>query len=84
MVDLKQKNVDGARAELVLEKAKITVNKNTCPGDRSALVPSGLRLGTAALTSRGLVESDFCKVAEFLDTGIQIAAQLKLTIPESV
>eukprot|EP01135_Chromosphaera_perkinsii_P001298 Nk52_evm25s164 gene=Nk52_evmTU25s164 len=84
LVSLKQKDVDGARAELVLEKAKITVNKNTCPGDKSAIVPSGLRLGTSALTSRGFVESDFEKVANFLDRGIHIAAKLKKENPGKV
>ena len=38
--------MDGARAERVLELVSITANKNTCPGDKSALTPGGLRLGT--------------------------------------
>ena len=45
MVDLRPGGMDGARAERVLELASITVNKNTCPGDKSALSPGGLRLG---------------------------------------
>ena len=40
------KGIDGARVEKVLEMASITANKNTCPGDKSALKPGGLRLGT--------------------------------------
>eukprot|EP00128_Syssomonas_multiformis_P009631 Colp12_sorted_trinity150504_noHs@3734 len=77
LVNLRSKNTDGARAEYVLEQCSITANKNTCPGDKSALVPGGLRLGTPALTSRGFVERDFEKVAEFIDRGITISAEAK-------
>lgn len=45
LVDLRPKGIDGARAERVLELVSITANKNTCPGDKSALTPGGLRLG---------------------------------------
>ena len=45
LCDLKPKGIDGARVERVCELCSITVNKNTCPGDKSALVPGGLRLG---------------------------------------
>uniref|UniRef100_A0A8C7PVP7 Serine hydroxymethyltransferase n=1 Tax=Oncorhynchus mykiss TaxID=8022 RepID=A0A8C7PVP7_ONCMY len=45
LVDLRPKGIDGARAERVLELVSITANKNTCPGDKSALAPGGLRLG---------------------------------------
>uniref|UniRef100_A0A0D9R6R2 Serine hydroxymethyltransferase n=1 Tax=Chlorocebus sabaeus TaxID=60711 RepID=A0A0D9R6R2_CHLSB len=69
LVDLRSKGTDGGRAEKVLEACSIACNKNTCPGDRSALRPSGLRLGTPALTSRGLLEKDFQKVAQFIHRG---------------
>ncbi|MEQ2279580.1 Serine hydroxymethyltransferase 2 [Ameca splendens] len=45
LVDLRPRGIDGARAERVLELVSITANKNTCPGDKSALTPGGLRLG---------------------------------------
>ena len=45
LVDLRSKGIDGARVERVCELAMITVNKNTCPGDKSAMTPSGIRLG---------------------------------------
>ena len=48
--------------ETLLELANIYVNKNTVPGDKSALIPSGLRLGTPALTTRGLCEKDIDQV----------------------
>ena len=78
LVDLKtSRGVDGARVERVLELANIATNKNTIPGDTSALQPGGIRMGAPALTSRGLVEADFSKVAEFFDRGVEIACSLK-------
>ena len=55
---MRSKGSDGARAEILFEYANIYTNKNTVPDDKSALVPSGLRLGTPAITTRGLVEKD--------------------------
>ncbi|CAB9519458.1 Serine hydroxymethyltransferase [Seminavis robusta] len=78
LVDLKtSRNVDGARVERVLELACIATNKNTIPGDKSALNPGGIRMGTPALTSRGLKEDDFAKVAAFFDRAVAIAKELK-------
>uniref|UniRef100_A0A8D2B2C5 Serine hydroxymethyltransferase n=1 Tax=Sciurus vulgaris TaxID=55149 RepID=A0A8D2B2C5_SCIVU len=77
LVDLRSKGTDGGRAEKVLEACSIACNKNTCPGDRSALRPSGLRLGTPALTSRGLLEKDFQKVALFIHRGIELTLQIQ-------
>lgn len=54
----------------------ITANKNTCPGDKSALSPSGIRLGTPALTTRGFTQKDFHTVADFLHQGIPRRAEL--------
>lgn len=62
--------MDGARAERVLECVSIALNKNTCPGDKSALKPSGLRIGAPALTSRDFKEKDFEQVVEFIHKGI--------------
>ncbi|XP_015199812.1 serine hydroxymethyltransferase, mitochondrial [Lepisosteus oculatus] len=77
LVDLRPKGMDGARAERVLELVSITANKNTCPGDKSALTPGGLRLGAPALTSRHFKEADFEKVVDFMDEGFQIAIDVK-------
>lgn len=64
LVDLKKsKNIDGARCEKVMELCNISTNKNTVPGDKSAVMPGGIRLGTPAMTTRGLVENDFRKVS---------------------
>lgn len=77
LVDLRPKGIDGARAERVLELVSITANKNTCPGDKSALTPGGLRLGAPALTSRQFKEADFVQVVEFMDEGFKIAFDVK-------
>ena len=66
LADLRPKGVDGSRVERVMELAHIAANKNTVPGDTSALVPGGLRMGSPALTSRGFTEQDFDQVAEFV------------------
>lgn len=71
LVDLTNKDVKGADAERALGKAGITVNKNTVPFDpRSPFDPSGIRLGTPALTTRGLKESEMDQVAAWIDTAI--------------
>lgn len=80
LVDLKtSRDIDGARVERILEMACIATNKNTIPGDTSALNPGGIRMGTPALTSRGLKEDDFAKVAAFFDRAVTIARDLKNT-----
>jgi glycine hydroxymethyltransferase len=63
--------------ERVLELANIAANKNTVPGDKSAFIPGGLRVGTPAMTTRGLNESDFEKVAEFIDRGVKLTIDIK-------
>merc|ERR1711967_135053 len=73
LVDLKPKGIDGARVESVLEMANIALNKNTVPGDKSAFIPGGIRVGTPALTSRGFEEGDFETVAGLIDRGVEIA-----------
>ncbi len=71
LVDLTNKGVIGKEAEAALEKAGITVNKNTVPFDpRPPFSPSGIRLGTPALTTRGLKEKEMDQVAEWIDAAI--------------
>lgn len=80
LVDVKKsRGIDGARVERVLEMACIASNKNTVPGDTSALRPGGIRMGTPALTSRGFLEQDFEKVADFFDRAVSIALKLNKT-----
>lgn len=71
-VDLRSKGLNGARAEKVLEEVNIACNKNTVPGDKSALNPSGVRFGTPALTTRGFKEKDIDQVVNFIGEGKRI------------
>lgn len=72
LVDLTNKGVTGKQAEEALDKAGITLNKNTVPFDeRPPFDPSGIRLGTPAITTRGMVESDMEKIAEFINKVIE-------------
>lgn len=76
LVDLKNKGVDGARVERVLELVGVASNKNTVPGDKSAMKPGGLRMGSPAMTTRGLLPEDFTRVAEIVDRAVTIAQHL--------
>lgn len=68
LVDLRAKGLTGKDAEQLLDRAGITVNKNTIPGDpQSPFVTSGIRLGTPAVTTRGFRESEMARVAELID-----------------
>lgn len=73
LVDLKPQGVDGASLQYVLDKVSITLNKNSVPGDTSAMRPGGIRIGTPALTTRGLKEPHFQKVGDFLHRAIKLA-----------
>jgi glycine hydroxymethyltransferase len=75
MLNLRNKHIDGGRIETVFNQLDISVNKNTLKGDQSATRPSGVRLGSPAMTSRGFKEKDFEQVAEFLHRGITIALE---------
>ena len=68
LIDLRNKNITGKDAELALVKADITANKNMVPfDDKSPFVTSGIRLGTSAITTRGLKEDDMKKIVNLID-----------------
>jgi glycine hydroxymethyltransferase len=72
LIDLRSKNITGKDAEKTLGEADITVNKNMVPfDDKSPFVTSGIRIGTPAITSRGLKEKDCLKVVEFIDAALK-------------
>jgi len=76
LIDLRNKKVKGAQVELVMELANIACNKNTVPGDKSALIPSGIRIGTPAMTTRGLKPVHMKIIAGFLDRATNITKDL--------
>jgi glycine hydroxymethyltransferase len=65
-----------------LEQVNIACNKNTTPGDKSALTPMGIRIGAPAMTSRGLGEEDFKKIANYINTCIQICKKVQGDLPK--
>lgn len=68
LIDLRNKNITGKKAQETLDKAHITLNKNAVPfDDKSPFVTSGIRVGVPAVTTRGMVESDMETVVEFID-----------------
>lgn len=69
LLDLRSLDLDGVRCEKVLELINISTNKCAYPTDEDALKPSGLRLGTPALTSRQMKEEDIRKVSQFIHQG---------------
>ena len=72
LVDLSNKGVSGSKVEYVCDLVDISLNKNAVYGDKSALNPGGIRIGTPALTTRGLNESDFEFVAELINQCVEI------------
>ncbi len=69
LVDLRPKGLTGKEAQALLDRAGITVNKNTIPGDpQSPFVTSGIRIGTPAVTTRGFTEPEMERVADMIDT----------------
>lgn len=71
LIDLRNKNISGKKAEAVLGKADITVNKNMVPyDDKSAFVTSGIRVGVPAVTTRGMKEEHMDRVVDFIDKAL--------------
>ncbi|KAJ1803008.1 glycine hydroxymethyltransferase shm1, partial [Coemansia sp. RSA 2598] len=73
--DLKPQGLTGSKIEKICELANITLNKNSVCGDKSAVTPGGVRIGTSALTSRGFKEEDFERVGELLHRTVEIATE---------
>ncbi|XP_026414946.1 serine hydroxymethyltransferase 3, chloroplastic-like [Papaver somniferum] len=83
LVDLRKAGLDGARVEKILDLASITLNKNSVPGDKSALVPGGIRIGAPAMTTRGFTEKEFVETANLIHEGIQLTAKAKKSVQGS-
>jgi len=76
MWDLRPHGLTGSKVEKVLDMMHITANKNSVVGDKSAVTPGGIRLGTPALTTRGMLQQDMVTVANFLGRAVTISLKV--------
>ncbi|GMN51332.1 hypothetical protein TIFTF001_020485 [Ficus carica] len=83
LVDLRPLGIDGARVKKILDMASITLNKNAVPGEKSALVPGGIRIGSPAMTTRGFTEKVFVAIADFIHEGVEITLDAKRSVSGS-
>uniref|UniRef100_A0A6C0C664 Serine hydroxymethyltransferase-like domain-containing protein n=1 Tax=viral metagenome TaxID=1070528 RepID=A0A6C0C664_9ZZZZ len=77
LMNLRDKNITGSKVEYILEKIGISVNKNSIKDDKSAISPSGIRIGLCAMTSRGLLEDDCDILSDLIHRCIQIVLKCK-------
>ena len=84
LIDLRYKNITGSKVEYILEKVNISVNKNAIIGDKSALSPGGIRIGTCAMTTRGIGPDDCVKIADFIDRAITTGIILQEGSPKLI
>jgi glycine hydroxymethyltransferase len=78
LIDMRSKNITGKEAEIALGKADITVNKNMVPfDDKSPFVTSGIRVGTAAITTRGITEKEIPQFVDWIDYAVKNASDDK-------
>jgi len=77
LVDVQAKNLDGTQAEKLLEDIGILANRNTIPRDTSPFKPSGIRMGTPALTTRGMKEREMKQIARIIDACLTRAVSVK-------
>ncbi|KAG8529055.1 uncharacterized protein KY384_005690 [Bacidia gigantensis] len=82
LLDLRQHSLDGARVEAVLEQVNIACNKNSIPGDKSALTPCGIRVGVPAMTTRGMGEDDFKRITGYIHECIEICKNVQKALPK--
>lgn len=82
LVSLRDKGIDGARVETVCEAINIALNKNSIPGDKSALVPGGVRIGAPAMSTRGFGEEDFKKIANYIAQAVALATEIQQGLPK--
>ena len=78
LVDLSTKKLSGSKAERILEEVGISVNKNTVPGDKSAMNPSGIRFGTPPLTTRNVKPNQMPIVVEFIHQAWNLALEIQM------
>jgi len=79
--DLRPLGLTGSKMEKICDLCHVTLNKNTVPGDKSALSPGGVRIGTPALTSRGFTMKEMAELAELLQNIVQLAVKIQDAAP---
>ena len=77
LVVLKNKLLTGSKVETICERVNISINKNAVPGDTSALQPGGIRIGTPAITTRGMGEEECRAIVVFIDRAVRIAQRIQ-------
>lgn len=78
LVNLKNRGITGSKIEKLCERVDISINKNAVHGDKSAASPGGIRIGTSALTTRGLKEDEFLIVGEMIHRCIELALEIQV------
>jgi glycine hydroxymethyltransferase len=76
MMSCIDKGLTGSKIETALDEMHITVNKNTITGDKSAVTPGGIRIGSPAVTTRGYIEEDMREVGRFIDEAFKISLDI--------
>jgi len=77
LVNLKNKNVSGSKLEKLCELVDISLNKNTVYGDKNPLYPSGVRIGTSAMTTRGFGKNEFTQIAKYIDMLVELCIEIQ-------
>ena len=77
LIDVRSEGLTGSKVEKACEFAKITLNKNSIAGDKSALYPGGVRVGTPAVTTRGMKEPEMEIIADFISRIIKICLKVQ-------
>lgn len=77
MMSCIDKGLTGSKIETALDQMHITVNKNTIVGDKSAVTPGGIRIGSPAVTTRGYLEDDMREVGRFIDEAFKISLDIQ-------
>ena len=76
-MNVRDLGLTGSKYEKLCDQVHITVNKNTILGDKSAVTPGGIRIGTPAVTSRGYYEKDILEVSRYLDEVAKLAVDIQ-------
>ena len=77
LLDVRPHGLTGSKVEKTCDEVHITLNKNTIIGDKSAVTPGGVRIGTPAVTTRGYLEADMRQVGAFLDEVVKVSKKIQ-------